>query len=273
MKIESKFIYVNDAIIHYNEYNPNESDHTILFIHGNSSSSNSFVELFTLINRKTRLIGLDLNGHNNSEIPQGFVCSIENYIVTLVSFIEELDIHKFTIVGHSIGGHISIEASEELSNKLIGLICICSPPFNSRLITDAFNDPSNGLVFKSALNSDEIEKLSRCFINYSNVTDSIINQSVFNISTTHKNVRPEIGGCIISGNYKDEVSIVQNSNIQMHFIQGVDDKFINTSYYKILDDEEMCNIHMIEKSSHYPHVENTEAVAKIINSYLKNVPT
>ncbi len=272
MNIYENKININGSTVSFLEYKPIAYDHTLLCTHGNSSSANAYETLFPLLNGKTRLISLDFNGHGGSDIPENNSCSIKEYISSLVNFISILDIGEYTIIGHSIGGHVAIESVPFLDANLKGLICICSPPFNQETISEAFTDPSNGNVFKGTLNENEAELLANCFIDPEYLSDFELDKLKYNILNTNEIVRPGIGESIISGDYYDEISIINSIAIPVYFIQGEHDKFINKNYYYKYVKNKLCHIRIVTDSCHYPHIENPVAVAEIINSYLHVKP-
>jgi len=268
MNIHENKIEINGSTVSYLEYKPVTYDHTLLCTHGNSSSANAYEALFQLLNKNTRLISLSFNGHGESDVPENNSCSIKEYISSLVSFISILGLEEYTIVGHSIGGHVAIESVPFLDENLEGLICICSPPFNQETISEAFTDPSDGNVFKGVLNETEVDLLTNCFIDPIHLSVVELDKLKHNIFNTNEIVRPGIGKSIISGDYYDEVSIINNITVPVCFIQGEHDKFINEKYYYKYVNNKLCPIRIVTDSCHYPHIENPVAVADIINNYL-----
>lgn len=93
--------------IYVEDLNP-EGKNTILFIHGWPGSHNLFEYQFDQIPKKGyRCIGIDIRGFGNSDKPyRGYDYDRLSDDVRCV--VDELELHDFTLAGHSTGGAIAI---------------------------------------------------------------------------------------------------------------------------------------------------------------------
>lgn len=123
----------------------------LVFVHGiGCASSYEYPRIATDQNfGGRRAILIDLPGYGFSEKPQSFSYSIANQADVVAELISHLNLEKFFLYGHSMGGSISIEASQQLARGLCGLI-VSEPNFR----------PGGGFFSKQIYQSSEAEYVS-----------------------------------------------------------------------------------------------------------------
>ena len=112
---------------------------TIVFIHGNSSSSFVFDEVLKCKSIPQTKIAVELPGHgintNLGHEVKDF--SIEVYRAKLIDLLSRID-DDVLLVGNSLGGHLVIEVAQEV-NRLKGLVIFGTPPLKKPLnLEEAF---------------------------------------------------------------------------------------------------------------------------------------
>ena len=81
----------------------------ILFIHGNASSSLFWKELMTLMPDEYRCIAPDLRGYGDTEdLLIDATRGLNDFTDDLLSLLKALDINRYYIIGHSLGGSIGL---------------------------------------------------------------------------------------------------------------------------------------------------------------------
>lgn len=97
------FLKINNCNISYSDIG---SGDVILFIHGWMDSRRSYEHLTSILSKKYRCVSIDLPGFGKSSSIKDISLSKISYIV--YKFIKKIKIDKFYIVGHSLGGSVSI---------------------------------------------------------------------------------------------------------------------------------------------------------------------
>ena len=81
----------------------------MVFVHGAGNRGEVWIKLFNTLRKKFRLIAVDLPGHGESSCLA--IDSVESYAAEILSFIDKMELENVTLVGHSMGGAITIKAT------------------------------------------------------------------------------------------------------------------------------------------------------------------
>lgn len=118
----SKFADVNGVRIHYQEKGEGVP---IVLIHGYTSSTYTWKDVFEPLSQKYRVIALDLKGFGISEKPGGdYSRRAQGEIVA--GLLDYLKIEKAWIAGNSMGGETALNVALNHPEKVLGLILIDS---------------------------------------------------------------------------------------------------------------------------------------------------
>lgn len=106
-----------------------EGQGEVLFlIHGFCGSSAYWSRVVPLLANQYRVIAIDLPGHGESEV-QDSVNQIDDYADFIDQFLDSLELDKVTMLGHSLGGYITLAFAEKYSERLNGFSLIHSTGF------------------------------------------------------------------------------------------------------------------------------------------------
>lgn len=227
---------------------------TIIFIHGNSSSSAVFEQIIKADEILQTKIAVDLPGHGNSirEYKNHTDFSIQFYHDQLIEFINNIN-DDILLVGNSLGGHLAIGIANSIDN-LKGLLIFGTPPLKKPInFEEAFlpvealqtfltEKPSNKAIIDAAQIAVFDDNNSKTIIDDFNKTISL--------------VRRCIAEDIVLNNLKDEYEIFTNLQIPKFIILGDKDPTVNKEYLnKICRNSKNCEVINFDNCGHYASLE------------------
>ncbi|CDX44799.1 Alpha/beta hydrolase fold protein [Mesorhizobium sp. ORS 3359] len=107
------------------------SEPPLVLVHGFTDTSRSFSLLAPHLSGR-RLIMPDLRGHGGSQVGEG--CSVADFADDIAGLIRRLRLDRPVVVGHSLGGMVSIALAAQYPNLIGGLVILAStlkPDFGS----------------------------------------------------------------------------------------------------------------------------------------------
>ncbi len=112
-----KFLDLNGAKVRYTEYGEGPP---VVLLHGFCACGDLFSDVAPTIARDFRVICPDLPGHGGSEmLPGGDM--IEQSADWLYGICNELQLNDIILIGHSLGGYISLSFADKFPTRLSGL--------------------------------------------------------------------------------------------------------------------------------------------------------
>lgn len=262
-----KQIEINNQKIAYLD-NEISSELVLVFVHGNSSNSESFMHQFNDTKLKTyRMIAIDLPGHGNSDWLTHY--TIPSLSRTIADFIKVLGLNQTLLVAHSLGGHLVIQTLKQIKNCK-GLYLFGTPPLKLPLnFDDAFlPNPAMPLFFKSELSKTEIKQFASSLTTEKHIT--MLTESIVN---TDDSIRGKLMESIQNGELKDEVKILNSINIPVAIILGSHDSLINAAYLENLEIHNLWKnkCHFIKNAQHNPQLEQPELFSELLSLFAKEV--
>jgi len=118
----SRFAKVDGVRIHYQEKGVGPP---LVLLHGFTSSTYSWKDVFEPLSRKFRVIALDLKGFGFSGKPDGDYTR-RAQAVLVAHFLDQLKIEKAWIAGNSMGGEVALNFALQNPQRVSGLILIDS---------------------------------------------------------------------------------------------------------------------------------------------------
>jgi pimeloyl-ACP methyl ester carboxylesterase len=100
---------------------------TIVLVHGFSCSARWWDPVGLQLREAHRLLSIDLLGHGRSpRSPHGYAIATQARAV--VEALERFEATNAILVGHSMGGHIAIEAARRAPERIRGIVAVDMPP-------------------------------------------------------------------------------------------------------------------------------------------------
>lgn len=168
-------IVVNDEVVHYEVLGRGPG---ILFIHGWLGSWRYWVPTMQALSTKYRTYAIDLWGYGDSgKRPVNY--TLDAQVALVERFLDQLGISKMAIVGHGLGGAVSLRFASQHPEMIARLMTIGTPlngaSINPRLSTDTINTLLEWLVSKGPDNDSITNETKK-------IDPSVIPLSIENIA-------------------------------------------------------------------------------------------
>jgi pimeloyl-ACP methyl ester carboxylesterase len=128
----AKHTIVNGNQVYYELYTNPSSSHTLVLIHGFLSSSFSYRRMIPFLIHEFNILSVDLPPFGKSGKEIHYKYSYENLAQTVLQLTKEEQIHEFTVVGHSMGGQISLHIIRQAPERVHKGILLCSSSYMKR---------------------------------------------------------------------------------------------------------------------------------------------
>lgn len=100
-----------------------QGDPALVFIHGGFCDATFWSQQVDVLARDYRIVTLDLAGHgaSGSERPEW---TLEAYGHDVKAVVEELALERLVLIGHSMGGPVSLAAAQLMPERVAGIIAV-----------------------------------------------------------------------------------------------------------------------------------------------------
>ena len=123
--MKEKFLMAGSTALHIAD--SGVGDKCVVLLHGYLESMYVWDDFTSLLTPSVRVITVDIPGHGISEI-KGEVHTMEMVADVLHEMLLSLGIEKVTMVGHSMGGYVSLAFCARYPEQLDGLVLLSSSP-------------------------------------------------------------------------------------------------------------------------------------------------
>ena len=245
---------------------------TLVLIHGNSMAKECYLhQLESELTDAYRVIAIDLPGHGETK------CSGKNHYTVpgvksiLKETIRKLDTGKCILLGHSLGGHIAIEAAGDMPD-VCGVMAWGTPPLTyADTGQSPFNEhPAMALIFSDNLRESDIFTLSGAFWNKTSDPPAEIAEQIMN---TDPGFRAALSESISSGEWEDELKAIASLNFPVALGIGENDELINRTYIQNVAEAYIWEkkLHIFPAAGHSPHMEHPDAFNTWVGEYGKQI--
>jgi len=264
--MEKKFEYLNKEIF----YTVTGNGQPVVLLHGFAEDRNIWQEQVTFLQDYCQLILPDLPGSGKSAMLQKDNVTIEDYAACVNALLENEGIDRCIVLGHSMGGYITLAFADMFADKLQGF----------------------GFVHSSAFADNEEKQATRkkaIKIMEENGGYSFLKSTTPNLfSETYKNTDPErIAALIEQGkNFSivalvqyytamikrpDRTEVLKKSSAPVLFIIGTNDVAAPLDdLLKQVHLPKISYIHVIEGVGHMSMWEKPEEVNNYLLAFIKN---
>ena len=269
--LELKDLKINDGKLVYLESKKinSNSNETLILIHGFGADTDNWLDLSSELSNNYHLIIPVMPGHGDSFKIDSKKYTISNQTKWLNEFVEKKKIGKFTLIGNSMGGAISINYSYLYPEKLNNLILITSASNSCISVESEYSKLlSKGVNPLVANNLEDFEKLLD-FVMYER---SYIPSPILEVLSEKKMERrildEKIFNDMIFSMTKKE-AVLNKITTNTLIIWGEYDRVIDLQCANILENKIKNSKKFVFKNvGHVPQMEVPEELSEVISSFL-----
>jgi len=237
----------------------------VVLLHGFLENKHMWNEIIPEISKNKRVLAIDLLGHGHTEC-LGYIHPMELMADAVAAVLKTLRIRKITLIGHSMGGYVSLALSEKNPEMIRGL-CLLNA-------TAASDDTSRKKLRKRAnkmaqINLTNIVRMS--FINlFSERSKEIFNPEIQlalseALQTSLQGYSASQEGMRIRPN---RLSVLKNNHFKKLFILGKKDPVLPVNK-GIKEAEETQSETVVLSGGHMSHIENSDELTRVLNTFIR----
>lgn len=252
----SKHLRLGSQDIHYYELLPKRQDGVLVLVHGLGTSSSTWINILPEI-RNMRILAPDLPGFGFSPAPEK-IPTLHQYEDWLARFLDATAPGPFTLVGHSMGGWITVMYALRHENRANHLVLINT----AGMYYDGVDSLRDAFVLHSTRDTRVL--LDRIWVRYPWYFRPF---TPFVFRDLVRRRVPEIVGNVRREDFVD--TGLGNLSIPVSVIWGLGDKLIAPDALRILEEKlSPHRIHTIKNSGHVPQLQAPAELLTILRSIL-----
>lgn len=242
----------------------------VMLVHGFGEDHRIWQHVSSALEKHYRIIIPDLPGTGSSPLPKEEV-SMELLAASLIAILDAEDIAQCILVGHSMGGYVSLALTEHFPERLSGLSLVHS----STYADDEEKKLARGKAIRLIQNEGKEPFLNAMIPNL--YAESFATQQPETLKW-HLTMAMELSSQSLEAYYQAMInrpartSIISNTKIPVQFVIGTEDKAINPQ--SVLQQSylpEKSDVHVLEGIGHSSMMESPERLNAILNSFCKYV--
>lgn len=258
----AKFTY-KEAVIHYTS---NGKGRVVVLLHGFLENRKMWKDIIADLSAYYRVISIDLLGHGDSE-NIGYIHTMEDQAFMVKSLLDSLQLRRYVLIGHSMGGYVSLTFTEHFTENVKGLCLMNSTPLadspekkiNRDRAIEAVKQNHKTFIRMSIPNLFASFNLLR----FKDVIDTITNEA---LQMQPQGIIASLEGMKLR---KDKTRVFNTMIVPTQLIIGKNDGAID--YEATLKSAQNKTIEIVQfNDGHMSYIENKEDLIKALNRFVKN---
>ncbi|XP_072319015.1 serine hydrolase-like protein [Eucyclogobius newberryi] len=255
----------------------------VLCLHGWADNCGSFNTLIPLLPRDYRYVAIDLSGHGlSSHHPPGVFYHLLSYVADVRRVVESLQMTRFSIIGHSMGGHIAGLFSALYPEMVDALVLLDAKPF---VVTDVRETASKMRQGVDEILQFEMQSKKKKVYTYEKALERLL--AAIPITKQSAQILLERGLVSVEGgfafsrdlrvNFKSVVRVSLEQSLQLLsktrarvlIILAEHGSFEKTLASTIQHFQERNHMCVTVQGDHHVHLNNSQHVAPFISTFLQ----
>jgi len=237
----------------------------VVLLHGFLENKHMWKEIIPVISRNKRVLAIDLLGHGHTEC-LGYIHPMELMADAVAAVLKTLRIRKITLIGHSMGGYVSLALSEKKPEMIRGLCLLNSTATSDDTSRKKIRERANKMA---QINLPNIVRMS--FINlFSEKSKEKFNPEMqLALSEALQTSLQGYSACQEGMRIRpNRLSVLKNNYFKKLFILGKKDPVLPVEK-GIKEAEETQSETVVLSGGHMSHIENSDKLIKVLNTFIR----
>ena len=251
--------------IHYSSVGKGRA---VVLLHGFLENSNMWSEVKKELSKKNRIICIDLLGHGETD-NLGYIHTMEEQAEMVKFVLNSLKIRKYILIGHSMGGYISLALAELYSENLKG-ICL----MNSSALPDSAERKINrDRAIEAVKYKSEIFVKMAIPNLFSEDNRVIFSKEIIQITDVALKMNPQGIIAALEGMKirNDRSKLLETSKFPILMIISKKDPALD--YNSLLTQSNLGNVKkVVFDDGHMSHVENEVSLIRTLEKFATSIP-
>ena len=258
--MEKSLLFKNTKIS-YTDYGKGA---VVVLLHGFLENKLMWEKIIPVISRNKRVVAIDLLGHGGTEC-LGYIHTMELMAEAVAAVLKSLRIRKITLIGHSMGGYVSLALSEKKPEMIRGLCLLNSTANSDNQQRKKLRERANKMA---QTNLSNIVTMS--FINlFSEKSKEIFNSEIqLALSEALQTSLQGYSACQEGMKIRqNRLNVLKNNHFKKLFILGEKDPILPVEK-GIKEAEETQAETVILSGGHMSHIENSDKLIRVLNTFI-----
>jgi pimeloyl-ACP methyl ester carboxylesterase len=237
----------------------------VVLLHGFLENKHMWKEIIPVISRNKRVLAIDLLGHGHTEC-LGYIHPMELMADAVAAVLKTLRIRKITLIGHSMGGYVSLALSEKNPEMIRGLCLLNSTATSDDNSRKKLRERANKMA---QINLSNIVRKS--FINlFSEKSKEVFNPEIqLALSEALQTSLHGYSACQEGMKIRpNRLTVLKNNHFKKLFILGEKDPVLPVNK-GIKEAEETQSKTVVLSGGHMSHIENSDKLIKVLNTFIR----
>jgi len=259
--MEKSLLFKNTKI----SYTDSGKGAVVVLLHGFLENKHMWNEIIPEISKNKRVLAIDLLGHGHTEC-LGYIHPMELMADAVTAVLKTLRIRKITLIGHSMGGYVSLALAEKNRKMIRGLCLLNSTAASDDTSRKKLRERANKMA---QINLSNIVRMS--FINlFSEKSKKIFNPEIqLALSEALQTSLQGYSACQEGIRIRpNRLSVLKNNHFKKLFILGKKDPVLPVNK-GIKEAEETQSETVVLSGGHMSHIENSDELVRVLNIFIR----
>jgi len=259
--MEKSLLFKNTKI----SYTDSGKGAVVVLLHGFLENKHMWNEIIPEISKNKRVLAIDLLGHGHTEC-LGYIHPMELMADAVTAVLKTLRIRKITLIGHSMGGYVSLALAEKNRKMIRGLCLLNSTAASDDTSRKKLRERANKMA---QINLSNIVRMS--FINlFSEKSKKIFNPDIqLALSEALQTSLQGYSACQEGMRIRpNRLSVLKNNHFKKLFILGKKDPVLPVNK-GIKEAEETQSETVVLSGGHMSHIENSDELVRVLNIFIR----